>query len=74
MQLGGFGGQSTCSQAGADPVIIVSGGGGGSKPDLPFSHPLLTFYRVFKITIPRKQKFPRREPKLFRRCGDRLGV
>ena len=50
------------------------GGGGGSKPDLPFSHPLLTFYRVFKITIPRKQKFPRREPKLFRRCGDRLGV
>ena len=55
VQLGGFGGQFTCSWAGVDPEIIVWGEEGGS------SRPLLTFYRVFQLTIPREQTFPRSE-------------
>ena len=36
-------------------------GGGRSKPNWRFSRPLLTFYRVFKLTIPAELKFLRRE-------------
>ena len=62
VQLGGFGGQFACSRAGTDTEIMGGGGGGGgSKPDWRLSRPLLTFYRVFQLTIPMELKFLRRE-------------
>ena len=45
-------------------------GGAGARTKLFVFRPLLTFYRVFHLTIPRELNFPRRvgESKFFRRC------
>ena len=59
-----------------DPETIATGWRGGgvwrSKHDCRLSRHLLTFYRVFQLTIPSEQKFPKREGgPSFRRCGGR---
>ena len=54
-------------------MIVLGWEWKGEEVEACFFRPLLTFYRVFQLTIPRELKFPRREgeSKFFRRCWGR---